>query len=128
MWTSAVNLGSLHLNNDYCYPLTLTNIGEANWSWLPRNHVQVQKKKIEFCCCLFTFSVKHKIRHFFSWHSRAKLQRNKQKVCDAHAKLLFCLLKPISFLMLSLLLHHDLIKSVMFLAKQEEVMSFEILM
>ena len=40
-----VNLRSFSLYRDYSYPLTLSNVGEPAWSWIPRDHIQVQKQK-----------------------------------------------------------------------------------
>ena len=37
-----VNLRSLSLYHNYSYPLTLSNVGEPSWSWIPRHHIQVQ--------------------------------------------------------------------------------------
>ena len=39
------NLGSFSLYHDYSYPLTLSNVSELSWSWIPRDHIQVQEDK-----------------------------------------------------------------------------------
>ena len=84
-----VNLRPFSLHRNYSYPLTLSNVGEPSWSWIPRDHVQVQKEKL-FTFTLFTFSVKREIRHF---HVVVVQKREKKctNKCDARAKLLFCL-------------------------------------
>ena len=35
----------LSLYRNCSYSLTLSNPGEPSWSWIPRNHIQVQKQK-----------------------------------------------------------------------------------
>ena len=40
-----VNLRSFSLYRNFSYPLTLSNVGEPSWSWIPRDHIQVQKEK-----------------------------------------------------------------------------------
>ena len=54
------------------------------------------EREIRFRRCLFTSSIKCKIRHFHVVVVQ-KQERNVQKKCDARAKLLFCFLKPIVF-------------------------------
>ena len=36
-----LNLRSFSLYRDYSYPLTLANVREPSWSWIPRDHIQV---------------------------------------------------------------------------------------
>ena len=50
------------------------------------------ESEIKFRRCLFTFSIKHEIRHF-----RVVTARKCTKKRDAHAKLLFCLLNVLFF-------------------------------
>ena len=38
------NVLSLYLNN-YSYPFSLSILDEHSWSWIPRDHIQVQKEK-----------------------------------------------------------------------------------
>ena len=37
-----VNLRSFSLYRNYSYTLTLSNVGEHSWSWIPRHHIQAQ--------------------------------------------------------------------------------------
>ena len=40
---------------NYSYPLTLSNVGGPSWSWMLRDHIQVQKEKQNFVVgCLRT--------------------------------------------------------------------------
>ena len=39
-----VILRSFSLYRDYAYPLTLSNVGEPSWSWILRDHIQVEKE------------------------------------------------------------------------------------
>ena len=39
------NLRSFSLNRGYSYPLTLSKAGETSWSYIPGNHIQIQKEK-----------------------------------------------------------------------------------
>ena len=43
-----VNLLSFSLYRNYSCPLTLTYVGEPSWSWIPRDHIRVQKEKFDF--------------------------------------------------------------------------------
>ena len=50
-----VNLRSFCLYRNYSYPLTLSNVGKPSWSWIPKDHIQVQKEKQNFVvACLRT--------------------------------------------------------------------------
>ena len=50
-----VNFRSFSLNRNYSYPRTLLNVGELSWSWIPKDHIQVQKEKYNFAvACLRT--------------------------------------------------------------------------
>ena len=40
-----INSRSLNLHRNYSNLLTLSNVGELSWSWIPKNHIQVRKKK-----------------------------------------------------------------------------------
>ena len=55
------------------------------------------ESKIKFRRCLFTFSIKHEIRHFHVVFSCRKRRRNVQKAWRS-ANLLFCLLNLLVFL------------------------------
>ena len=95
-----VNLRSFSLHHHYSYTLTLSNVGEPSWNWIPRDHIQVQKEKIS----LLIVYVLHKTRNYaFSRRNRAKrtIEMYKKK-CDARAKLLFCLLNLLFSLTFSL--------------------------
>ena len=51
-----VNLRSFSLYRNH-YPLTMSNVGEPSWSWIPRDHNHVQKKikfrlLVQSCCLL----------------------------------------------------------------------------
>ena len=37
------NLGPFSLYRDYSYPLTLSNVSELSWGWIPWDHIQVQE-------------------------------------------------------------------------------------
>ena len=39
------NLRSFSPYHDYSYPLTLSNVSELSWSWIPWDHIQVQEDK-----------------------------------------------------------------------------------
>ena len=43
-----VNSRSFNLHSDYSKSLTLSNVGEPSWSWIPKNHIQVQKERGNF--------------------------------------------------------------------------------
>ena len=60
-----MNLSSFSVYRNYSYWLTLSNVFEPFWIWIPRDHIQVQKAEIKFrrTCCLFTFAIKHEYRH-----------------------------------------------------------------
>ena len=40
-----VNLRSFSFYHNYSYSLTLSDVGEPSRSWMPRDHIQVQKEK-----------------------------------------------------------------------------------
>jgi len=40
-----VNLRSFSLYRYYSYLLTLSNVREPSWIWIPRDHIQVQKAR-----------------------------------------------------------------------------------
>ena len=51
-----VNLRSFSLYRNH-YPLTMSNVGEPSWSWIPRDHNHVQKEikfrlLVQSCCLL----------------------------------------------------------------------------
>ena len=79
--------------HDNSYPLTLSNVGEPYWIWICMDHIQVQILWIKFHHCLFTFSIKCKIKHL---QSRSCVQTAKKctKKCDTREKLKFYVLKP----------------------------------
>ena len=40
-----VNERSFSLYRDFSYYLTLSNVREPSWIWIPRDHIQVQRAK-----------------------------------------------------------------------------------
>ena len=36
---------SVFVNRIYSYPLTLSNVGDPSWSWIQKDHIQIQKEK-----------------------------------------------------------------------------------
>ena len=42
---SKVNLRSFSFQRNHSNLLTLSNVGEPFWSWIPRGHIQIQKEK-----------------------------------------------------------------------------------
>ena len=54
------------LHRDYCNSLSLSNVCEFSWCWIPKSRVQ-KKKERKFCRCMFTSSIKH---YLFSRHCR----------------------------------------------------------
>ena len=67
----------------YSYPLTLSNVSELSWSWIP---YPSSGRQIKFRRGLFTFSTQREIRHFHVVVVQ-KRQRNVQKRWDARAEL-----------------------------------------
>ena len=39
------NFGSSSLYRKCSFPLIFSNVGEPSWSWIPRNHIHVQKER-----------------------------------------------------------------------------------
>ena len=39
----------------YSYPLTLSTVGESNWSRIPRDHIQAQKGKKNLVMLIYVF-------------------------------------------------------------------------
>ena len=76
-------------HRDCSITLTLSNVHELSWSWIPKNLIQVKKER-KFRRCLsvlMTSSIKHEIRHFHV----VVVQNVKKctKTCFARAKLFF---------------------------------------
>ena len=98
-WAWKVNSHFFTLYRDYSNSLTLSNASKLFWSWISINHIEVHKRR-KFCHCLLTFFTKREIRHFHvvvvQWQ-----QRNVQKrvMEDTRAKLLFCLVKLLQFVL-----------------------------
>ena len=89
-----MNLRFFGLYRDYSNSLALSNVGEPVWSWISKNpYSSLEENK--FHRCLFTFSLKSKIRQFQVVVVQ-KRQRNVKKR-DACANLLFCLLNLLFF-------------------------------
>ena len=61
-----VNLRSFSLHRNYSYPLTLSNVGEPSWSWILRDHMQVQKEKLNFVVACLRPPYNPKLRVFTS--------------------------------------------------------------
>ena len=82
--------------------ITLLNLGNHSWSWIPKNHIQVEKDKENSFFCLMS-TIKWKSCIFMSWScSDAKTKKCRKKVrCKSKVVVLF--IKPISFLTFSLL-------------------------
>ena len=51
---------------DYFFPLTLSNVGELSWSWIPRDtRYPSSEREIKFRRRLLTSFTKRKIRQFY---------------------------------------------------------------
>ena len=72
---------------------TLSNVGEVSWSWIPKNHIQVEKGKQNFVVYLIIFSIKRDITDFHivvdQWRQR--------KRSVLHMYLVVLIIKPIAF-------------------------------
>ena len=88
-----MNLRSFSLYRNYSYPLTLPNAGEPSWSWIPRDHIQVQRE-VKFPCCLFTYSIK---RHFHVVVVQKRAKKCTKKVWCKCKVVVFLNIKPIVF-------------------------------
>ena len=98
-WNKKIGtLRSFSLYCDYSYPnpyfvkcrRTLLKLNfKGPWS--------SSEREIQFRRCLFTSSIKRKIRHSVSRRSRANTGKKCTKLRDARAKLLFCLLTQLLF-------------------------------
>ena len=104
-----MNLRSFSLYSDHSYPLRRTLL-KLNF----KGPNSSSEREIKFRRWLFTSSIKREIRHFHVV-SRAKTGKKCTKKCDAHAKLLFCLLNilfltfllcPCRWILKSLLSNH----------------------
>jgi len=78
----------------YSNLLKMANVGEFPWSWFLRSGLWFRERK-EFLRRLFMSSTKLAIRHFHVVVVQGRW-RNVQK-CDAHAKLLFCVINLLLF-------------------------------
>ena len=77
---------------------------KCRWTLLklnPKGPYLSLEKKIKFCRCLFTLSLKHEIRHF-DVSVVQRRQRNVQKKCAARSILLFCSLNLLLLLFVCL--------------------------
>ena len=95
-----VHLVFIAIIRDYSYILTLSaNVGQSSWSWIPRDHIQVQKAKYNFVvACLWRFYVLHKTRNeAFFRRSRAKREKKCTVKRDGRTRLLFSLLNLLVF-------------------------------
>ena len=73
------------------------------WSWILKDYIEVQQKEKKFVVlCSATSSTKREIRYIFSRRSRAVTAKKCTKKHDAGAESLFCLSKPVAFLLFSL--------------------------
>ena len=72
---------------------TLSNVGELSGSWIPKNHIQVEKGKQNFVVYLIIFSIKRDITDFHivvdQWRQR--------KRSVLHMYLVVLIIKPIAF-------------------------------
>ena len=96
-----VNLRSFSLYRDYFYLLTLSNVGEPSWSWIPcKEPYPSSEREIKFRRCLFTFSTKRVISHFHV----VVVQKRQRIVQKSVMRVQSCrlLIKPTVFLLLLL--------------------------
>ena len=90
-----MNLRSFSLYRNYSYPLILSNVGEPSWSWIPGDHIQVQKEKQISSLLVY---VLHKTRNeAFSRRSRSKTGKEMWKKSLCTCKVVVLLIKPIVF-------------------------------
>ena len=85
------------LYRDYSNSLTLSNASDLLWRWISINHIQVHTEKENFviACLLLSQNLKLGI---LIWQSCTN-SKEMYKKRDARAKLLFCLIKPLLFLL-----------------------------
>ena len=81
-WAWKVNSHFFSLYRDYSNSLTLSNASELFWSWISINHIEVHKEK--------------KILSLLAYVQRNVQERVMEDTC---AKLLFCLVKLLQFLL-----------------------------
>ena len=103
-----MNLRSFSLYRNYSYPLTLSKVGELSWSWIPREHIQVQKQKQNFVVACLRFPTKL----VEISRSRAKTAKKciKKGRWRCKLKLLFLFIKSIAFLPFSFTSPSSLLK------------------
>ena len=82
---------------------------------------RIVRSEMKFRCCLFMLTIKCKIRHFHT-----KLAKKCTKEHDTRKKVVVLLIKPFVSLMLSSPSCCWICKSLMFPAKKEEVMLFDV--
>ena len=89
---------SVFLWSIYSYLFTLSNVGEPKWSWIQGTISKFEsEKKNKFRCCLFTYSIKRKIRHLQVVVVK-KWQRNAKIKAWCSCKVVVLLIKPIVLL------------------------------
>ena len=90
-----VNSRSFNLYRNYSKSITLSNVGEPSKSWIPENHIQVQKERGNFvgACALPLYIVELGI--FRSYSSSDGKEMYKKAWCTC--KIIVLLIKPIVF-------------------------------
>ena len=77
--TLKVNSHHFKLYRAYFISFTSSNVGNCFWSWILKDCINVQEKKIKLHCCLvFPSSTKREFRHFHVVVAQRRL-RNVQK-------------------------------------------------
>ena len=90
-----MNSRSFNLYRDSSNSLTLSNVGELSWSWIPEKPHPSSEWERKFHSSLFTSSIKREIRHFLvvvvQWRQRnvQKSVMHVQSCCFANLNLLF---------------------------------------
>ena len=91
-----MNSRSFNLHRDSSNSLTLSNVGELSWSWIPEKPYPSSEWERKFHSSLFTPSIKREIRHFLvvvvQWR-----QRNVQKSVIHVQSCCFANLNPLLF-------------------------------
>ena len=86
-----VNLCSFNLYRDYFNLLTWSNASQLFWSWIPKNHIQVQKRKTILSCLVYFFLETWNQASPHQWCGEGKEMYSKSVL------LMFCLLNLLLF-------------------------------
>ena len=89
---------------------TLSNVGKLSWSWIPKNHIQVEKGKQNFVVYMIIFSIKLDIRDF---HIVVEQWRQRQRSV-LHVHVVVLIIKPIAFFDILWALHFNSDSSFIF--------------